>query len=846
MTRVLVVHDELSIRETFQAFLEEEGYAVSTAADFFEAESLLTQEPWDVVVVDALLPGANGLPLLQKARQINPDVPVIMITGEPDISTAAEAMHHGAYDYVAKPVTQAVLSRVVSRAAERKRLLDEKRRLEAQNRAYQAELEEVVARRTTELEQRNRELATLIDVGRDISATMDLTEVLRRVTQRTAQVCGAHRCTILLWESDEEALIPIMSQFSDGRPDPELWRLFKEMGYPSPVGQAPEAQQILREQRPLFIPDAPHSSLPQSLIRTFDVKSVLLVPLVSKEQIVGLMALDHVEEGREITPTQMDMAMAIGTQAAVAIENAQLFQKERKRAAQLAVVNQVARQIVSILDPDRILQEIVTAIRQGFDYYSVLLFLVDETGGDLKLLAAAGGFEDVLNSDYRQAVEVGMIGRAAKTGQLLLANDVSRNPHYIPAPIQEKISTQSELCVPLKLADRVIGVLDVQEARLNAFDETDVVALTTLADQISVALENARLYNAAQQEIAERERAQEALRERAARLELVARVGRKTTAILEPDELLHQAVDLIGEAFGYYNVAVLLVEGDAVVPRAVSLPQAKHLEGKLRLTIGSEGITGWVAQHGEPLLVPDVRADERHYDALEGDRTRAELAVPITLKGTIIGVLDVQSTEIDAFSQLDVFTMQAIADQLAVAIENARLYEEARRHVEELTALHNIDVAITSTLDPRGVLEAIYEQVREVMNLNCFYIGLCEEGGDRIYLPIVVEKGKRLPPMSLPGEGLTTWVIRTRQPLWIEDMEEEQAALPVEAIPLGTPTRSLMVLPLVTRDKIVGVISAQSYEPHAFDDGHRRLFTGIAHQVAIAVENARLFEEVNR
>ncbi len=185
-------------------------------------------------------------------------------------------------------------------------------------------------------------------------------------------------------------------------------------------------------------------------------------------------------------------------------------------------------------------------------------------------------------------------------------------------------------------------------------------------------------------DITERKRVEQAVRERAIRLELIARVGQSTTAILEPEELLQEAVRLVQEAFGYYNVSILLVDGEDIVFRATTLLLFQtHLMHK-RLRIGRQGITGWVAESGEPLLVPDVRREPRYYEGAEGIETQSELAVPIQLKGTVIGVLDAQSVELDAFSQLDVFTLQTIADQLAVAIENASLYSDLQRQMDQL------------------------------------------------------------------------------------------------------------------------------------------------------------------
>jgi signal transduction histidine kinase/putative methionine-R-sulfoxide reductase with GAF domain len=169
--------------------------------------------------------------------------------------------------------------------------------------------------------------------------------------------------------------------------------------------------------------------------------------------------------------------------------------------------------------------------------------------------------------------------------------------------------------------------------------------------------------------------------------------------------------------------------------------------------------------------------------------------------------------------------------------------------VEELTALHTIDVAMTSTLDLDKVLQTIYEQVREIMDIASFYIALYDEKGDEIHVSLMVDQGEYLQPFtSKVGEnsGFAGWVVRSGQPLWIDDVEKERDELPVERVTIGRPMRSFMVLPLIVRDKVIGVISAQSPESCAFDEDDRQLFSGIAHQAAIAITNAQLYEEARR
>jgi PAS domain S-box-containing protein len=185
------------------------------------------------------------------------------------------------------------------------------------------------------------------------------------------------------------------------------------------------------------------------------------------------------------------------------------------------------------------------------------------------------------------------------------------------------------------------------------------------------------------EEIAERKQIEAAFRERAVRLELVHHIAKKTIAILEVDELLHQVVYLIQDRFQYHNVAIFLVDGENVVLKASAMKSYQKLEGKFHLKVGKEGISGWVAKQDKPYCSGDVRKDERFLALTTKTKVRSEAAVPIHLKGRVLGVLDVQCNSLDAFSDIDIYTIQTIADQLAVVIINAQLFESRQRELVE-------------------------------------------------------------------------------------------------------------------------------------------------------------------
>jgi signal transduction histidine kinase len=188
----------------------------------------------------------------------------------------------------------------------------------------------------------------------------------------------------------------------------------------------------------------------------------------------------------------------------------------QRRAAQATLIYEVGQHVSSKLELEALLSEVVTAVRDAFDYYGVMILLVGEEGKRLAMQSIAGGYADIFPRDLWLAIGEGMIGYAAAGGETQISGDVSKDPHYVCKADEE---TKSELAVPIKSGEKVIGVLDIQSDEFDAFDETDVMLMETLADQVAVAIENARLYATAQQELAERKRAEEQLQQYAVELE---------------------------------------------------------------------------------------------------------------------------------------------------------------------------------------------------------------------------------------------------------------------------------------------------------------------------------------
>jgi len=507
-----------------------------------------------------------------------------------------------------------------------------------------------------EAESEQRQEATLLaEMAKLISGTLDLDEVLRLTAKYAVDVFDVHCCCIFLYDEGKGTLRPAANIGLDD----QVATAIAEAEFSPSEGMR---RTVFESLQPLIVEDVPsdpHLSPPHIL----DLQSALVVPIEVGGRRLGAMQLGTQQpRQRRFTADEGELALAMANQAALVIENARLFDAEQRRAEQFRVISEVSRRTASILAIDELLGQMVGLIQKAFNYYLVEIGLVEED--EVVFKARAGrNWGSQFESFHLKVGKEGITGWVAATGEPLLVPDVSQEPRYIKVTDTE---TRSELVVPIKVKEKVTGVINVESDRLDAFDESDVAVLQSIAHQAAIAIQNARLFKAEQR--------------RAEEFRVISEVGRRITSILAVDELLGEIARLLKETLGYYLVGIALTEGDELIFRA-GAGAVWEIPGfqPPRLKVGQEGITGWVAGTGEPLLVPDVSQEPRYYSLPEASKIRSELAVPLKTKEAVIGVLHVQSDHLNAFDESDLAVLQSLAHQAAIAIENARLYEQAQQ-----------------------------------------------------------------------------------------------------------------------------------------------------------------------
>jgi PAS domain S-box-containing protein len=367
-----------------------------------------------------------------------------------------------------------------------------------------------------------------------------------------------------------------------------------------------------------------------------------------------------------------------------------------RRAAQLALINDIGNKIAAALNLDEVMGRAARLAQEGFGYHHVALFAVDGGQGELVMMARAGDFAHLFPSAHRIKLGQGMVGWVGCHDVRLLVNDVRSEPRYVNF-YPDLIPTRAELCVPIRVGQETVGVLDVQSPRINAFDENDVMVMETLAAQVAIAMENARLYEAVQRELAERKRAEEEIRElnkdlerRATEQIALNKASQALTSTLNLETVLRLVLAEVRDLLGMEGATVLLYEptsNELVFAASDGAGSEKLLGVRMPATAG---IAGWIMREGQSALVGNAQRDARFYpgiDALTGLTTRSLLAVPLTFNGAVTGVLETINKVGGELTEHDLEMLTAIASSAAIAIENARLFEEVHTTRELLRGL---------------------------------------------------------------------------------------------------------------------------------------------------------------
>lgn len=512
-----------------------------------------------------------------------------------------------------------------------------------------------------------------------------------------------------------------------------------------------------------------------------------------------------------------------------------------RRLVQLQVAAEVAREAATFQEMDLLLNRSVDIVRERFGFDHAGIYLVDETRQFAVLHAATGdiGRQLVARGHQLQVGEVGLVGFVTATGHFRSSGRVWNDPVHVKNP--ELSNMRSELTLPLKAGQMIIGALDVQSSQSNAFDQEDVTVLQTMADQLAVAIENARLFEATSRQLDE--------------LIALHGVSLATASASTEDELIARATNLISETLYPDIFGVLLLNRRLTITPATGIQNLSvtndngtghflkyHPSYTSRNSIDHSpvplgtGIIGTVAKTGQTMRIADVREDATYRTA--NDHIRSELCVPIKLGNEILGVINSESSVLDDFDAQDERLMETIAGLLATAIQKIRTFEAEKRRATELEVLRQASLQLSSTLDLRQVLSGILENALNLTGAFTGHIYLHQSGQLNFGMAIWAD-GKQRAPLDRPKPGdLTTKVAETGQTIAVPDTRLDPMFDSHEW------DGAVLALPLINQGRVLGVMNLSWISgPHEFDENELRVLHLLADQAAIALANAYLYTE---
>jgi GAF domain-containing protein len=429
--------------------------------------------------------------------------------------------------------------------------------------------------------------------------------------------------------------------------------------------------------------------------------SWLGVPLLARGEAIGAIIIQDLERENSFDEDDLRFMVSVASQVSGAIYNVVLINESKQSALQFETAAEIARDISSSLDLDELLEKAVELIRSRFDFYHAAIFLKDLPGEFVVIREATGeAGAQLKRAGHKLGIgSKSIVGFVAGKGEPLIVNDTSRDATYQPHPLLPE--TRAEASIPLKVSDRIVGVLDVQSKQTYAFSEENLRTLQILADQLAIAVVNTELFAETQEHLAQHR--------------LLHHITTTAASGTTLGEALQSAVNGLQVTLGGDRVAILLADREKKVLEVRAAVGYASGVFDLRIPIGS-GITGWAAAHRRTLRINNVLQDTRY---IEGSpNTRSEMAIPMVYRSELLGVLNVESEQFAAYAENDEELLGTLGGSLAAIIANARLLEQIRAQAERERILFEISDKIRRTTDMETILTTTVSELTRAVGAN--------------------------------------------------------------------------------------------------------------------------------
>jgi len=493
-----------------------------------------------------------------------------------------------------------------------------------------------------------------------------------------------------------------------------------------------------------------------------------------------------------------------------------------------AVMAQLSGSLASSLDETEVCQELVNHLRsiQGYDHVGVFTI---ESETQNRILKAEYNKENLKSRPILKPGE-GLSEQPILDGKLHYSPDIRQEPKHVPG-----LSSGSEVDVPIHYDGEVMGVICIESQEINAFRNEDFEMLSLAADQAALALKNARLLDA------EKTRRKHA--------EILQRATTTLTSALEIDKVLAEILDQLRQVINHDSACIFICEEDTVHAIAArGLPKMDEVVGK-RFP-ATDQLFQLVLAERRPIIIDSVENDPRFQGWGGTNQMQSWMGIPLIARDNVVGLLTLDSNDPKAYKETHINLAKIFANQAAIAIENAQLFQTTKDSSDRQEVLHQMTQEIIRTgMNLDQIYRAVHQATAQLMPADSFVISILNEKRKEIEAVYLWDLNKRHESRILPmGTGLSWYVIETGKTVLAYDYYNQEELKAVNVVHFGSQdhVRSVLAVPMRLSDKVIGMLSAQSYQSHHYTNEDQKILDMLAAYAAIAIDNARLFSEVQR
>ncbi|MBD3636659.1 MAG: GAF domain-containing protein [Crocinitomicaceae bacterium] len=734
---------------------------------------------------------------------------------------------------------------------------------------------EQLEQKNEQLESYFRDVQTLSSIGHEITSTLNIEDIFQIIYERINSLMDATGIFIGICNHEENKL-QVKLAIDNGQKDEYFEHSLddrKLANYAVKTGKDVHINDYQKEIKDYYEEG-------EDILHTAP-NSVVIIPLTVKDKIIGVL---FAQSGKTNAFSQhhVNILKSFASYLSIALDNATLYEqmdsKVKERTDELEItyknselLNKIGQELISTLDFEAVFERFYKNVNQLMDatIFGIRILSDDKKSVNYKYEyekgKRLGDISIPMDNDNNYSVV------CIKRNEVILINDnIKEHKKWVDEiMVVDGEMPHSLIFVPLIHDGEVLGVISVQSFEKSAYNNYHVTIVKTLAQYTVLALQNARRYELMEAKVMERT---SEITKTYENTKLLSEIGKSITSQLSVEQIIKITYDNINKLMDAEGFGIgIHIKDEGAIDFPGYIESGKRLEGGYYKLDEPNRLACVCFNQDTDIIINNF--EEEHEKWIDnyvapkmGKSVSSLIYLPIRSKGEKIGVITVQSFSNNSYSDYEVNMLRSIGVYTAIALDNATLYENMEDMVKERTEevvrkkeeieqtyentrlISQINKAISRSITIEALIDSVYENCNNLMDATGFGIGIYDSERERIIMKGYIEKGEKLPDFEydVNDERLAPWCFNNQQEIFISDYSKEydKYIAGMQAPVSGRDSASIIYIPLFSKEKIVGILTVQSFEKHAYTDYHMDILRGLAATIAATIENAMLYESL--